>query len=125
VFSLPSSPVPVGFLPAFPPPAPALPPHPVGPLPLPFDTAEFVALGHQHRPDLLEHTALGPALEPAVDGALGAVSLGQLVPLAAAPHAEDDAVEGPTPVGRRPTGGLAGPELLEDRLDPPPPGVRD
>jgi hypothetical protein len=92
---------------------------------LPLHPAEFVALGDQHRPDLLEDAPVDPALEPVVDGALGAEPLGQLVPLAAAPHPEEDRVEHLPPVGDPAAGGLPGPELLEDRLDPPPEFVGD
>src|SRR5579875_2314389 len=124
-FLVPGFPRSVGFLPVFFPPEPGLAQHPVGRLPSPFDPAEFVALGDQRRPDLLEDAALGPPLEPAVQGALGAVLGVQLVPLAAGPHPEDDPIERPAEVGRWPTGALAGPELLEDRLDPPPQLVGD
>src|SRR3954451_14580334 len=98
LFLVPFLPRSVGFLPVFFPPEPGLAQHRVGRLPLPPPPAEFVALGHEHRPDLLEDAALDPPLEPVVDGALGAVPLGQLVPLAAGPHPEDDPVEGPPPV---------------------------
>src|SRR5262245_43274554 len=124
-FLVPFFPRSVGFLPVFFPPEAGLAQHPVGRLPLPLDVAEFVALGDQQCPDLLEDPALGPTLEPVVDGALGAVAFGELVPLTAAAHPEEDPVERPPPVGRRAAGGLAGPEFLEDRLDPLPQRVGD
>src|SRR4051794_13881664 len=65
-FLVPGFPRSVGFLPPFSPPDPGLAQHPVGRLPLPLDPAEFVALGDQHRPDLLQDSAFGPPLEPAV-----------------------------------------------------------
>ena len=69
--------------------------------------------------------ACGPPLEPVVDGALGPESLGQLVPLAAAAHPEDDRVEHLPPVGNPAAGRLLGPEVQEDRLDPPPQVIGD
>src|SRR3954462_956070 len=125
LFLVPFFPRSVGFLPVFFPPEPGLAQHRVGALPLPLHPAEFVALGDQHRPDLLEDAAPDPALEPVVDGALGAEPLGELVPLAAAAHPEDDPVEHLPPVGDPAAGGLLGPELLEDRLDPPPELIGD
>src|SRR3954468_24140212 len=104
-FLVPFFPRSVGFLPVFFPPEPGLAQHRVGALPLPLHPAEFVALGDQHRPDLLEDPAFGPPLEPVVDGTLGAEPLGQLVPLAAAPHPEDDPVEHLPPVGDLTPGG--------------------
>src|SRR3954447_9618274 len=98
LFLVPFLPRSVGFLPVFSPPGPGLAQHRVGRLPLPLHPAEFVALGDQDRPDLLEGAPLDPPLEPTVDGALGAVPLGQLAPLAAAPQPEEDPVEGPPPV---------------------------
>src|SRR3954471_21379744 len=124
-FLVPGFPRSVGFGPTFFPPEPGLAQHPVGRLPLPLDAAEFVALGDQRGPDLFEDSAFGPPLEPAVDGALGAVLGGQLVPLAAGPHAEDDPVERPAEVGRGTAGALPRPELLEDRFDPLPQGLGD
>jgi hypothetical protein len=107
------------------PPEPGLAQHRVGRLPLPLDAAEFVALGDEHRPDLLEDTPLDPPLEPVMDRALGAEALGQLVPLAPAPQAEDDRIEHFPPVGDPASGRFLGPELLEDRLDAPPQFVGD
>src|SRR3954447_14785947 len=120
LFLVPCFPRSVGFLPVFFPPEPGLAQHRVGRLPRPLHPAEFITLGDQDRPDLLEDAAFDPPLEPVVDGALGAVPLGQLVPLAAAPHPEDDRVEHLPPVGDAASGRLPGPEFLEDRLDPPP-----
>src|SRR4051812_20419343 len=125
LFLVPCLPRSVGFLPVFSPPGPGLAQHRIGRLPLPVHPAELVALLDQHRPDLLEDAALDPPLEPVVDGALGAVPLGQLLPLAAAPHPEDDPIEHLPPVGDVASGGLPGPVLLEDRLDPPPEFVGD
>src|SRR4051794_8126589 len=125
LFLVPFLPRSVGFLPVFSPPEAGLAQHRVGRLPLPVHPAEFVALGDQHRPDLLEDAALDPALEPVVDGALGAEPLGQLVPLAAAAHPEDDRVEHLSPVGDMASGRLPGPELHQDGLDPPPEFVGD
>jgi hypothetical protein len=84
---------------------------------LPLHAAEFVTLGDQHGPDLLEEAPLDPALEPVVDRALGAEAFGQLVPLAAAAEPEDDRVDHLPPVGDPPTRRFLGPEFLEDRLD--------
>src|SRR4051794_9903466 len=112
LFLVPFLPRSVGFLPTFFPPEPGLAQHRVGTLPLPLHAAEFVALGDQHRPDLLEDAPLDPALEPVVDGALGAEPLGQLVPLAAAPHPEEDRVEHLAPVGDPATRGFLGQKSL-------------
>src|SRR6266545_2006647 len=76
-------------------------------------------------PDPLHDAAGGPALEPVVDGALGPELAGELVPLAAAAHPEDDAIEHLSPVGDPPSGRLLGPELPEDGLDLLPERVRD
>jgi len=115
----------VGFLPVFSPPEPGLAQHRVGRLPFPIDSAELVALGDELGPDPLEHPAGGPPLEPVVDGALGPETPGQLVPLAAAPHPEDDRVDHHPPVGDLAAGRLHGPEVQEDRLDPAPEVVGD
>src|SRR3954469_18058684 len=125
LFLVPFLPRSVGFLPVFFPPEPGLAQHRVGRLPLPLHPAEFVALLDQHRPDLLEDAAFDPALEPVEDRALGAEPLRELAPLAAAAHPEDDPIEHLPPVGDVSAGGLLGPELLEDRLDPPPEFVGD
>src|SRR5208337_4191600 len=90
LFLVPFFPRSVGFLPVFFPPEAGLAQHRVGRLPLPLHPAEFVTLGDQDRPDSLEDPCCSPALEPVVDSALGSVPLGQLVPLAAAAHPEDD-----------------------------------
>src|SRR3954447_13558716 len=90
LFFVPFLPRSVGFLPVFFPPEPGLAQHRVGRLPLPLHPAEFVALGDQHRPDLLEDAPFDPPLEPVVDRALGAEPLGELVPLATASHPEED-----------------------------------
>jgi hypothetical protein len=115
----------VGFLPVFFPPEPGLAQHRVGRLPFPVDPAELVALGDEHGPDPPEDPAGGPPLEPVVDGALGPEPLGQLVPLAAAAHPEDDRVDHRSPVGDLSPGRLHGPEVPEDRLDPPPQVIGD
>ena len=90
-----------------------------------MDRAEFVTLGDELGPDLLHHAPRVPPLEPVVDGALGPELTGQLLPLAAGTHAEEDPVEGGTPIGDAAPGGLLGPEFPEDRLDPPPQVVGD
>src|SRR3954452_14680254 len=125
LFLVPFLPRSVGFLPVFFPPEPGLAQHRVGTLPLPLHPAEFVALGDQDRPDLLEDAPRGPPLEPVVARALGPEPLGELVPLAAAAHPEDDRVEHLPPEGMASAGGLLGPEFLEDRFDPLPQVVGD
>src|SRR5262245_10454420 len=62
----------------------------IGTLPFPRNAAEFLAILHELGPNLLQDTALTPALEPIVDSALGPKLLGQLIPLTAGPHPEDD-----------------------------------
>src|SRR5512135_2657135 len=125
LFLVPFFPRSVGFLPVFFPPEAGLAQHRVGRLPLPLHAAEFVTLGDQHRPDPGEDTPLNPPLEPLVDGTLGAEPLGQLAPLAAAAHPEDDPIEHLPPVGDLAPGGFLGPELPQDRLDLLPELVRD
>src|SRR3954471_7464053 len=125
LFLVPFLPRSVGFLPVFSPPEPGLAQHRVGRLPFPIDSAELVALGDELGPDPPEDPAGGPPLEPVVDGALGPESLGQLVPLAAAAHPEDDRVDHRPPVGDLSPGRLLGPEVPEDRLDPPPQVIGD
>src|SRR3569833_2406602 len=100
----------------------------VGALPLPADTVEFLALGDHHGPDLLHHAVLVPALEPAADRTVVAELLGQVVPLASGPHAEDDPVERLTPVGPLPAPlGRWGRRGVreQDRLDLGPQLIRD
>lgn len=112
-------------MPVFFPPEPGLAQHRVGTLPLPLHPADLVTFLDQNRPDLLEDAAGDPALEPVVGRTLGAIPLGELVPLAAAAHPEEDGVEHLPPVGDSATGELAGPELLKDGLDPSPEFVGD
>jgi hypothetical protein len=115
-------------LPTFFPPEPGLAQSPVGRLPLPIDRPEVVAFLDQHGPDLLEDAVSAPPLEPAVDRAVVAELVGELVPLAAGAEAEDDPVEGgpqvdagPTAVRLRRRWGVG----QEDRLDPLPEGIGD
>src|SRR4030042_4023467 len=89
----------------------------VGRLPLPAQAAEFVALAHQLGPDTLHHPLLVPALKPTMHRAVVAKLLGQLVPLAPRPHAEDDAVQAPPPFGVLATGRLRRPVFLQDGGD--------
>src|SRR5262249_18985837 len=104
----------VGFFPTFFPPEAGFAQPPVRGLPVPVPGPEVVALLGQCLPDALQGPAVAPALEPIVDGALGAELAGQLFPLAARAHAEDGAVECPAPVGVMAAGGLGRPERLED-----------
>src|SRR5207302_8964077 len=94
----------VGFLPTFFPPEPGFAQSAVSALPLPVHGPEFVALGRQRGPDALHDAAGAPALEPTVDGALGAELAWQLLPLAARAHPEEDAVERSAPLGVVPAG---------------------
>jgi hypothetical protein len=118
----------VGFLPVFFPPEPGLAQPAVGRLPLPIDRPEVVALLDQDGPDPGEDAVAAPPLEPAVDRAIVTEPLGQLVPLASGPEAEDDAVEGRSKVDARPAAVALGRRrsvLQEDRLDPSPEAVID
>jgi hypothetical protein len=63
---------------------------------------------------------LTPALKPAVDGAVIAKLLGQFVPLAAAPHAKEDAIDRTPPVGTLAARRFGGSILQEDGFDPLP-----
>src|SRR5438046_9624397 len=83
-FLVPFLPRSVGFLPVFFPPEPGLAQHRISRLPLPLHPAEFVTLGGQDRPDPLHDPRIGPTLKPIVGGALGPVSVGQLLAVAAA-----------------------------------------
>src|SRR5207302_9307615 len=103
---VPGLPRSVGFLPTFSPPEPGLAQPPVGALPVPVDAAQLGAALQQHGPDAGEHAAAAPALEPAVDGAVVAETLGQVVPLAAGAQAEEDAVQDAPPVGAGAAGRL-------------------
>src|SRR5690348_7853150 len=85
---LPFLPRSVGFFPTFFPPEPSLAQSSVSSLPLPVHGVQLVALLDQLLPDALHEAALAPALEPVMDGALGAELAGQLVPLAVGTHAE-------------------------------------
>src|SRR5262249_22076214 len=96
---VPALPRSVGFFPTFFPPEPGLAQPPIGALPVPVDAAQFGAALQQQGPDAGEHAAAAPALEPAVDGTVVAELLGQVVPLAAAAQAEEDAVQDASPVG--------------------------
>src|SRR5262249_25874821 len=116
-FLVPLLPRSVGFLPVFFPPEPGLAQCRIGALPLPIDPAQLVAPRDEGGPDPLHDAAGAPALEPVVDGALGAEFAGELLPLAAAAHPEDDPVERRPPVRGPPPGRLLGPELAEDGQD--------
>src|SRR5258707_2871427 len=108
----------VGFLPTFFPPEPGLAQPAIRTLPLPVYGPQFIARGHQLGPEALHDAALAPALEPIVDGTLGAEAPWQLVPLAPRAHAKDDAVERLPPVRMVAAGGLGRPELLQDGENP-------
>src|SRR5215475_11406234 len=115
----------VGFLPTFFPPKPGLAQSSVGTLPLPMHGPQFGALLHQQGPDLSKDAALAPALEPAVDGAVIAELLGKLVPLAAAAHTKEDAVERPPPVRAFAAGGLGWSIVQEDGFNTLPQFIGD
>src|SRR5262245_44126794 len=116
----------VGLGPTFFPPEAGLAHAAVGTLPVPVNLAQLGALRGQGGPDLRHHAAAAPALEPAVDGAVVAELLGQVVPLAAGAEAVDDAVEDPPPVlGRLAALGAGLPIGAEDRFDTPPEVVGD
>src|SRR5262249_42559652 len=120
---LPCFPRSVGFFPTFFPPEPGLAQPAVRRLPLPVHSLQVVALLDQFLPDALHDPPLAPALEPVVDGALGAELAGQLLPLAARAHPEENAVQGLAPVGVVPAGASGRPELLEDGQDTLPEGI--
>lgn len=65
----------------------------IGCLPLPVYAAKFLTIFDQRCPDPVQDAQLYPALEGAVDGAVVGKFFGQLVPLAAAAHTEDDSVQ--------------------------------
>src|SRR6516165_2898497 len=76
----------VGFFPTFFAPEPGFAQSPVGRLRFPMHRPQFVALFDQFLPEALHDAAGAPALEPVVDGALGAELARQLVPLATRTH---------------------------------------
>src|SRR5215208_6726445 len=82
---------------------------------------QFLALLDELLPDEIEHAKLDPPLQSAVHrGVVGELFLGQLVPLAAATHPEDDRIEGLALVYARTTGALWRIVLFEDRFDDDP-----
>jgi hypothetical protein len=94
---------------------------PIGGLPLEVNSAEFLALLDELLPDEIEYAKLDPPLQSAVHrGVVGELFLGQLVPLAAATHPEDDRIEGLALVYARTTGALWRIVLFEDRFDDDP-----
>src|SRR3954452_6840370 len=124
-FLVPFFPRSVGLGPTFFPPEPGLAQRGIRTLPLPIHRTQLVALLDEDGPDPFHNTSGAPALEPVVDGALGAEFAGELFPLAAGAHPEDDPVEGGAPVGGPPAGRLLGPEFPEDGEDLLPQGVGD
>src|SRR5205807_8816543 len=111
--------------PTFFPPEPGLAQRRVGALPFPIDPTQLIASFDEGRPNPLHNPAGAPALEPVMDGALGAELAGELFPLATGAHPEEDPIEGGPPVGGPASGRLLGPELQEDREDPLPQGIWD
>src|SRR5262249_2641847 len=97
----------------------------IGALPIPVDAAQVFALFDQRGHDLLHDVVLVPAVAPVMDRALGTKLRRQLIPLAAAAHAKNDAVQNLSPVGDFATRGLLRPELFEDRSNAFPQVVRD
>src|SRR5436190_8398431 len=93
-FLVPFLPRSVGLGPTFFPPEPGLAQRGIGALPLPIHRTQLVAFLDEDGPDPFHDTSGAPALEPIVDGALGAELAGELLPLAAGAHPEDDPVEG-------------------------------
>src|SRR5713101_9407064 len=116
-FFVPFFPRSVGFLPTFFPPEAGLAELSIRRLPVPLDTAEFIAFGDQYLPDALHHAPCAPALEPVMHRAFRAELAWQLVPLAPAAHAENNSVEGAPPIGMFAPGGLAWPKGTQDRKD--------
>src|SRR6266849_6729398 len=86
------------------------PPHPsfaqgrIGRLPLPVDAAQFLAVLDQDFPDAVQHFAFDPPLERAMDRTVVGKRLGELIPLTAAPHPEDDRVQRTTRIDAFATG---------------------
>ena len=65
----------------------------IGALPSPVDSAQFFAVLDQRGPDSFQDALVDPPLEGAMNGRIVAELPGQVVPLAAAAHLIDDAVE--------------------------------
>jgi hypothetical protein len=115
-------------LPTIFPPEPGFAQHRVGGLPLPVHGGPFVTGLDQHRPDFLEDASLAPPLEPAVDRAIVAEVLGEMVPLTSGSEAEDDPVDRRAPIDPGSAAmvfGLGRAILPEDRFDPLPEVVVD
>src|SRR6266550_2866010 len=86
-------------------------------LPGEIHAAHFVAALRQHRPDFLKDAPLHPALVSAVHRGVVAKLLGQRVPLAAAAHDEDDAIERLALIDARAAGVRLRIVFAQDRLD--------
>src|SRR5712692_2731998 len=98
------------------------PPHPgfaqgrVGRLPLPIDPAQFCAVLDQDLPDAIQHLAFDPTLERAMDRAVVGELFGELIPLTAAPHPEDDRVQRAAGIDPRAAGPLGPIVFGQDRF---------
>src|SRR6202012_154314 len=89
----------------------------VGTLPGVVDIAETFAVGHQHRPYLGKHALFNPAFKGAMNRGIVTKLPGQMVPLAAAAKAVDDAVERLSRVNTLASGPLGRVQFLDDRAD--------
>src|SRR5437868_15046803 len=79
-FLVPIFPRSVGFLPTFSPPEPGLAELGICTPPFPSDRTQLVALRDEDGPDLWHDAAGTPALEPVMDGPLGAAPSGEVPP---------------------------------------------
>lgn len=62
-------------------------------LPVPVDATQLLTILHQHRPYLVQHAQVYPTLKSAMDRAVVGEGFGQIVPLTAASHAENNRIQ--------------------------------
>src|ERR1700682_585227 len=97
----------------------------IGTLPIPVHAVALFAFGNQRGHDLGHDAGFVPALEPLMHRALGTKAFGQLIPLTARSHPEDNAVERQPPVREPAPRGFPRPKLLEDRTNAIPQVISD
>jgi hypothetical protein len=97
----------------------------IGTLPLPVYASEFLAVGEQNGPENIENALLFPSLKGAMHAAVIAERFGQLIPLAAGSHPEEDAVEGFAGIDAGASGGAWRIVNVQHRLDNVPEGIRN
>ena len=89
----------------------------VGTLPFPVDATQFFAVLYEHSPDALDDTFANPSLHGAVNTAVVAKFLGQMIPLATTAHPKNDAVQCRAQCSSWPAGFRRRVQLVEDGLN--------